>query len=394
VKIGIDCQFCGIATGIGQYTYHLVTGLSKCISPETKLTALVARDRVDAVSAPAAKLTTVPPANRLVWANAYAPWVIHREHLDLYHALDNLSLPLFWPKGKTRYVLTVHDLIPLLFPAGVKKHHAYYFRLAMGRLLKLADAVIVDSAYTRDRIRERFDVSAEKVSVVYPGVDTARFKPVPDTSMMRGIRARYAIGDNPYLLFVGNVEPRKNLSAIISAYAEMLNSRDLHPRPRLVIAGSDSGLCNDVFALPGRLGISHDVRFIGPVSDEELPLLYAGASLFLFPSLHEGFGLPVLEAMASGTPVITSNVTSLPEIAGHAAIVIDPSSTRDLSDAMARVLKDEVLAESLRKRGLERARHFSWAETARRTLQVYERVLNQYRRENHNMPSHREEPKL
>jgi glycosyltransferase involved in cell wall biosynthesis len=244
----------------------------------------------------------------------------------------------------------------------------------MGRLLQLADAVIVDSAYTRDRIEERFGVPAEKISVVYPGVATVRFKPVPDKSMVRGIRARYALGDNSYLLYVGNVEPRKNLSAIISAYAEVLKSKELKPKPRLVIAGSDSGLCNDVFALPARLGISQDVSFIGPVADDELPLLYADAALFLFPSLHEGFGLPVLEAMACGTPVVTSNVTSLPEIAGDAAVVIDPTNTRELSDAMTAVLTHETLAEELREKGLDRARRFTWEETARQTLQVYKCV--------------------
>jgi glycosyltransferase involved in cell wall biosynthesis len=142
----------------------------------------------------------------------------------------------------------------------------------------------------------------------------------------------------------------------------------------LVIAGADSGLCNDVFALPVRLGLSQSVSFIGPVSDEELPLLYAGASVFLFPSLHEGFGLPVLEAMACGTPVVTSNVTSLPEIAGGAAVVIDPANTQELIAAMMRVLTNEALAEELRQKGLARAGRFTWDETARQTLQVYKRV--------------------
>jgi glycosyltransferase involved in cell wall biosynthesis len=296
------------------------------------------------------------------------------ERLDLYHALDNLSLPLFWPKGKTRYVLTVHDLIPLLFPQSVKRRHAYYFRLAIGRLLKLADAIIVDSAYTRDRIAERFNMFADKVSVVYPGVDTLRFRPLADRSIAHEIRVRYGIGEHPYFLYVGNIEPRKNLSVVISAYAEMLKSKELKSKPRLVIAGADSGLCNDVFALPVSLGLSQSVSFIGPVSDEELPLLYAGASVFLFPSLHEGFGLPVLEAMACGTPVVTSNVTSLPEIAGDAAVVIDPANTRELIAAMMRVLTNEALAEELRQKGLARAGRFTWDETARQTLQVYKRV--------------------
>jgi glycosyltransferase involved in cell wall biosynthesis len=215
---------------------------------------------------------------------------------------------------------------------------------------------------------------AEKVSVVYPGVDTLRFRPLADRSIAHEIRVRYGIGEHPYFLYVGNIEPRKNLSVVISAYAEMLKSKELKSKPRLVIAGADSGLCNDVFALPVRLGLSQSVSFIGPVSDEELPLLYAGASVFLFPSLHEGFGLPVLEAMACGTPVVTSNVTSLPEIAGGAAVVIDPANTQELIAAMMRVLTNEALAEELRQKGLARAGRFTWDETARQTLQVYKRV--------------------
>jgi glycosyltransferase involved in cell wall biosynthesis len=154
----------------------------------------------------------------------------------------------------------------------------------------------------------------------------------------------------------------------------MVKSTELTAKPRLVIAGADSGLCNDIFALPARLGLSQRVSFIGPVSDEELPSLYAGASVFLFPSHYEGFGLPVLEAMACGTPVITSNVTSLPEIAGDAAVVIDPVNTRKLIDAMIRVLTNEALAKELRQKGLDRARRFTWEETARQTLQVYKKV--------------------
>jgi len=238
----------------------------------------------------------------------------------------------------------------------------------------MADAIIVDSDHTRALIADRFETFADKVNVVHLGVDTSRFRPMADKEFTHPVRERYGLGENPYLLYVGNIEPRKNLSVVISAYAEMLKSRELRSKPRLVIAGADSGLCNDVFALPSRLGLSQRVSFIGPVSDEELPLLYAGASVFLFPSLYEGFGLPVLEAMACGTPVITSNVTSLPEIAGDAAVVIDPVNTRELIDAMIRVLTNEALAKELRQKGLDRARRFTWEETARQTLQVYKKV--------------------
>lgn len=151
----------------------------------------------------------------------------------------------------------------------------------------------------------------------------------------------------------------------------MLKSRKVKSEPHLIIAGANSGLCNEVLALPARLGLSHRISFIGAVSDEELPSLYAGASIFLFPSLYEGFGLPVLEAMASGTPVISSNVTSLPEMAGNAAVLVGPVSTRELATAMTGVLTNQALASELRNKGLDRVKRFAWEDTARQTRQIY-----------------------
>jgi glycosyltransferase involved in cell wall biosynthesis len=373
MKIGIDCRFSGTSTGIGQYTSHLAAGLSKSVSTQIKVTLLVSQNH-DAVYPSTVRVRALPAANRFVWANFYAPWVMHREGFDLYHALDNLSLPLFWPKGQTRYVLTVHDLFPLLFPQSVKKKHRYYFRLAIPRLLKMADAIIVDSDHTRALIMERFEAFAEKVSVVHLGVDTSRFRPISDTESTHQVRKRYGLGNSPYLLCVGNIEPRKNLSAVIRAYADILKSAKLDPVPRLIIAGANGGLCNDVLALPASLGLSRQIGFIGTVSDEELPSLYAGASVFLFPSLYEGFGLPVLEAMACGTPVITSNVTSLPEIAGDAAVVIDPANTRELAHAIIRLLTNRALAKELQQKGFHRVTKFTWENMVRQTLKIYETV--------------------
>jgi glycosyltransferase involved in cell wall biosynthesis len=373
MKIGIDCRFSGTSTGIGQYTYHLAAGLSKCFSTQMKVTLLVSQNHLAAYPS-TVRVRALPQAHRFVWANLYAPWVMHREGFDLYHALDNLSLPLFWPKGQTRYVLTVHDLVPLLFPNSVKKQHRYYFRLAIPRLLKLADAVIVDSDHTRALIAKRFETFAEKVSVVHLGVDTTRFRPINDSESIHQVRKRYGLGNSPYLLCVGNIEPRRNLSAVIHAYADILRSAELDPVPRLIIAGANGGLCNDVLALPSRLGLSRHIGFVGTVSDEELPSLYAGASVFLFPSLYEGFGLPVLEAMACGTPVITSNVTSLPEIAGDAAVVIDPANTRELAHAVIRLLTNKTLAKELQQKGFDRVTMFTWEDMVRQTLKIYERV--------------------
>jgi len=374
VKIGIDCRFWGTPTGLGRYSFSLVDGLCKTISEGIEMTLVLNRDHRPAVFPKGIRVTRLPSVNRVVWANLFAPWVIKQGQFDIYHALDNLSLPLFWPKGRTRYVLTIHDLIPLLFPESVTKQHRYYFRAAIRRLVELADAIIVDSNQTKARIRERFPLSVEKVAVIHPGVDSRRFAPIVDAVVEHRLRERYRLGNDPYLLYVGNIEPRKNLAVMISAYADMLKSPQVKSAPRLIIAGANGGLCDEVLALPCRLGLASRVKFIGVVADQDLPSLYANAAIFLFPSLYEGFGLPVLEAMASGTPVITSNISSLSEIAGDAALLVDPSDPRELAQAMTAVLSNKVLAGELRTKGLDRTKRFDWANTVRQTMQIYERV--------------------
>lgn len=376
MKVGIDGQFFGASTGIGRYTSYLVGGISKWACDETELTIVVGRDRDCGAWSSGVRVTMVPPAHRLIWANLHAPWVMHTERFDVYHAVDNLSLPLFWPKGRTRCVLTIHDLIPLLFPQSVRPRHRYYFRFAIGRLVQTADAIIVDAESTKRAILERFKVSENKITVIYLGVDRARFHPIDDEGVITRVRERYGVGSEPFILFVGNIEPRKNLSVLIRAFAEIVKSSRIDTDIRLVIAGSKGPLAQEVLALPSRLGLTARVIFPGVIGDEDLPALYSGASLFVFPSLYEGFGFPVLEAMSCGTPVISSNTSSLPEVAGDAAVLVHPTIS-DLRDAILKLLTQTTLRDELRQRGFDRVRQFSWDETARRTWLVYKKVCSE-----------------
>ena len=309
MRLGIDCRLFNVATGIGQYTSHLVRVFSRLISSEHHVVLLADRDNPLAGLQAGFSIVRMPSQHRIVWANIYAPWMMRREHFDLYHAVDNLSLPVLWPKGVTRYVLTIHDLIPLLYPEMVKRKHQYHFRLVIGRLLHLADAVIVDSECTRQHILERFAIPQQKLRVIYIGVNIELFLPIEDPERLGKTRARYGLATDPYVLFVGNIEPRKNLLGLIRAYARLRERGNLPETLRLVIAGPKACLYEDVFALPAHLRLTDHVLFLGRVAEEDLPTLYAGASAFVFPSLCEGFGLPPLEAMACGTPVITSNVS-------------------------------------------------------------------------------------
>jgi glycosyltransferase involved in cell wall biosynthesis len=209
--------------------------------------------------------------------------------------------------------------------------------------------------------------------VVYPGYDQTIFQPVRDEGVIEAVKARYGIAGD-YALFVGTLQPRKNLIRLIEAFS---NFRFPISDFRLVIAGKKGWLYQEIFRWVEELGLEKKVVFTGYVPEGDLPVLLSGARLFVFPSLYEGFGLPVLEAMACGTPVVCSNASSLPEVAGDAAVLVDPQDVEGLAAAMERVLGDEELRAELIVRGFEQARKFSWERCARETLDVLESVCHE-----------------
>ncbi|MBC7226910.1 MAG: glycosyltransferase family 4 protein [Thermoflexales bacterium] len=287
--------------------------------------------------------------------------------VDLFHATEHL-LPRF---SRIRTVFTLHDLIFLFHPETHKPLNRWFLTLMMPRFLRAADAVIAVSECTkRDAVRA-YGIPEEKITVIYEGV-SLRFRPA-DPEAVRVVRAKYGLPEH-FILYVGTIEPRKNLTALLEAYAA-LQARNTQYATRLVIVGKKGWLYEGFFRRLRELGLEEHVHFTGYVPDEDLPALYSAADLFVFPSLYEGFGLPVLEAMACGVPVVCSNTSSLPEVAGDAALLVDPADVRALAEAMERVLADEALRATLRTRGLERARQFTWEATARRTLEVYRRVV-------------------
>jgi glycosyltransferase involved in cell wall biosynthesis len=266
-------------------------------------------------------------------------------------------------------ILTIHDAIPYTYPCSSTRldwfiHHAW-----LPWAVRAADAVLTDSARSREDIVTHLHVAPERV-VVVPLAADRRFRPMEAVEVDPVLR-RYGV-ERPYILYVGSLEARKNLPRLLEAYARL---RQWSARWTLVIVGARRVKASPIFEAARRLCLEPHVRFTGYVDDDHLPALYAGADLFVFPSLYEGFGLPVLEAMASGTPVVTSNTSSLPEVAGDAALMVDPTCVEALAEAMQRVLSDENFRAALRQRGLQRAAGFSWERTARETVAVYEKVL-------------------
>ena len=285
---------------------------------------------------------------------------------ELFHDTEHLLLPL---RGVPT-VLTVHDLIFRRYPAHHKRLNRWYLNATMPLFCRRADHLIAVSEQSKRDIVEAYSVAPEKITVIYEAADP-RFCPQP-ANTAAAVRTRYGLPDR-YLLFVGTIEPRKNLARVLAAF-ERLHAKRL--TDALVIVGKRGWLYDDFFARLEGSPAKQAVIFPGFVPDTDLPAVYAAAQAFAFPSEFEGFGLPVLEAMACGTPVVCSNTSSLPEVAGDAALLVDPLEVDALTDALGRVLRDPALAADLRARGLAQAARFSWARAAEETLAVYRRVMD------------------
>jgi glycosyltransferase involved in cell wall biosynthesis len=270
-------------------------------------------------------------------------------------------------------VVTVHDLTFKTRPETrgdlISRFHWEFFGV---RGARRADHVITISQNTQRDIQHFLNVPEERISVIYEAAASI-FRPVEPESARITARGKYGI-EGRYILFVGTLEPIKNLSRLIEAYA-LARQRGM-TEPSLVVVGQKGWQFADIFARVERLGLQDEIVFTGFVPDEDLPALYSGADVFVMPSLYEGFGLPVLEAMACGTPVLTSDVSSLPEIASDAAILVNPMDVDALAEALERVCGDDYLRQNMRLAGLARAAQFSWRRCAEETREVYRRVAS------------------
>ena len=307
------------------------------------------------------------PWRMLVWMGQLARVGFDRllPGAELFHATEHLLLPLH----SVPTVLTVHDLIFRHLPEHHKPLNRWYLNLALPLYCRRATHIIAISECTRKDLMAAYGLPAEKITVVYEAAD-ARFRPQPP-AMVEAVRARYGLPAR-YLLFVGTIEPRKNLTRLLSAF-EALQAAGL--TDALVIVGRRGWLYGDFFARLEKSPARKAVLFPGYVPDEDLPAIYAGAQALVFPSLYEGFGLPVLEAMACGTPVVTSNRSSIPEVGGAAARYFDPTDPLHIQEAVRHVLSDPSLQAEMRRQGLIQAAHFSWNRTASDTEAVYHALL-------------------
>lgn len=285
---------------------------------------------------------------------------------DLFHATEHLLPPL----RRARSVFTIHDLIFLHFPEYHLPMNRWYLGLMLPRFLRRADALIAVSEHTKRDVVKRMQIPPDKITVIYEGANPA-FKPLDDGAARERVREKYQLPAE-FILYFATLEPRKNLLTLLDAYHALLSREQAIPT--LVVAGRKGWLYQPMFARVRELGLEDRVHFTGWVDEQDAPAIMNAASVFVYPSLYEGFGLPPLEAMACGTPVICSNASSLPEVVGDGGLLFEPRDVGALANAITSVLADAELRTQLRARGIEQARKFSWERAARETLAVYQSV--------------------
>lgn len=355
------------SAGVHQYIHHLLRHLGQAgdglrytvllgegvLPPDVTLTSLQSR------------WPTSRAAVRVVWEQLAQPWALRQIGADLVHAPAFVG-PL---SGSCPAVVTIHDLSFVRFPDLFRAANRLYLKVFTRLSTRRARRLIAVSAHTAAEVTRLLGIPPERIDVVYHGVDPA-FRPLP-ADRVAAFRQRQGLPEH-FVLFVGTLEPRKNLVRLVEAFARIRDRR-----VGLALVGGKGWLCDELFARVEALGLGKRIIFPGYVMNDELPLWYNGATVLAYPSLYEGFGMPVVEAQACGTVVLTSNASSLPEAAGDAALMVDPYDVDALATELNRLLTDESLRYELRWRGLAHASQFTWLHTAQETTRVYQRALRE-----------------
>ena len=374
MRIGLDATALPPQpVGAGNYIIQLIRALHALGSGD-QLVIFAQRHGQELIDLPPAAanvewlvLPDQSPGKRLVWEQTSFPGVVRQARVDLLHSL-HYTRPRFLP---CRSVVTFHDMTFFLFPHLHTRARRLFFPRAIRFSARAADALIAVSESTRQDAIRLLGISPEKIFPTPLGV-TGDFRPITDPALLEGTRQKYRLPES-FLLYVGLVEPRKNLPLLLRAYRRLLDSGSRCPP--LVIAGRFGWMYEEMLLLIESLGLQERVRFLGYVSGQDLPIVYNLADVFVYPSIYEGFGLPPLEAMACATPVITSAVSSLPGHVGDAGILVPPGDEKALAAALDQVLSDPALRRKLSEKGPQQAAQFTWKRTAQLTLEVYHHVL-------------------
>ena len=356
MRVAIDTQSTiGRKTGIGYYTAECLAAMRQVAPQHEYVEVTWGRDPLMRID------------RRLRWQQFEVPLRARRAHADLLH-VTGFDAPLWRPCPT---VLTVHDLIGMLFPHNLPPVARFYWSRWLPFSVRAADAIIADSAATRDDLVRLLGIPEGRIYVVHLGVQN-RFQPQP-AARIAELRQRYHL-ERPFILYVGTLEPRKGIDTLIDAFAELAGEYDYD----LAIGGKKGWWWSSLLTQITRHGLEQRIHLLDYVPDEDLPTLYSAAGVFAFPSRYEGFGLPVVEAMACETPVVCANTSSLPEVAGDAAIMTPADQPDALASALIQVISRPETAARLRQAGRARAAGFTWAKTAQKTLEVYQKVYDNH----------------
>ena len=341
-------------TGIGYYGTNLLRNLKKTKTKDNKYILLKNLG------------STVP--KRIILGSLKLPRIVRNQSLDIVH--DLTQAPPFLFDTKSKKVVTVHDLTRKIFPEFHSTTGNFVNKITLKSNFKKADKIIADSNNTKKDLIQHFQIKPQKITVIY-GAANKNFKPIKNRKILNKVEKKYYLPQQ-FILYVGTLEPRKNIVRLLKAYASVSEKIKIN----LVIAGKKGWKYTEIFETYHKLKLNDKVIFTGYLERQDLPAIYNLAKLFVYPSLYEGFGLPPLEAMACGCPVITSNTSSLPEVVGSAGIMINPYSVDGLTNTIKQILINKDLRKILTKKGLKQAKKFSWEKAARETLKVYEKLMN------------------
>jgi len=353
-------------TGIGNYVNKLIDQQNKILVPDDSLVLINYEKNYTFPNDEIIVSNIIPFFKTFPWYLTLPDKLNSYKDLDIIH--NPAQVPTFF-RFQCKNVITVHDITPLLFPKEHPLGVPAFFKLFLPNTLKHADLIISDSHNTKKDLIHHLNIPGNKIEVIPLAVDPI-FN-VISAAEVKVMKQKFHI-PHPYILYLGTLEPRKNIPLLLKAFASV---KKTEPLLKLLIVGGKGWKYSGIFDLVNSLGISKDVVFLGYVAKEDIPALYCGAEVFIYPSLYEGFGLPPLEAMACGCPVIVSNSSSLPEVVQNAGLLIDPYNCSELVVMIKKILNDSSLRDDIRKMGLERAKFFSWEKTAELTYEAYEKTF-------------------
>jgi len=401
MRIGIDCRTIlnpgyGEHAGVGHYTYYLISNLldidkknhyvlffDNLLSKSAADELIRGRANAEIKFFPFHRYKHYLP---FAFSHLLIAATLEREKLDLFHS-PAYVLPLTY-KGKS--VVTVHDLAiykhPEWFPSKFLVGQKFSTKTLVPQSLKKAKKIIAVSKHTKKDIQEIFKIKGEKIEVIYEGVEfwnlsskTEGVCGLEGKICFEDMSAKYGLKDN-YVLFLGTIEPRKNLVALIKAFYNLIDKAPaFRGKYQLVLAGARGwkyeGVFREIEKCCEKLNMGNAIKYIGYIPAREKLALMKYAACFVFPSLYEGFGLPVLEALSLGVPTITSDISSLPEVGGDAVVLVDPAEINEISKALAEVLTDKKLRDNLSRKGIVQAKKFSWKKCAKETLEIYKTAV-------------------